>query len=971
MRRATWGDTLHTDVPPGDLAPFVGRADLLAAIEARLAAGGSILLTGPAGIGKTALLDAVAAAASARGERVLRVFPAHADRDLPFAALADLLRQIPPATVAILPPGQRAAVEAVLGQRTGGPRPGREAELARRLAWLALLDRCAAAGPVLLVFDDIQWFDQPSANVVGYAHRRLARPGTGTVRAVAALPSPDAERDPLDVTATAARLCPSPVVDVTVPPLTAGDLADLLDAYGVPYRTGCALHADSGGNPQLALTLREALSDAGDLATPPDRLRALLLHRLGALAADAHHTLLLAAISAANRPDLSVLRAACGRDVDRDLRAAETAGLITMDGPVVRFTPTALAGLLIEQAGPRRCADARRALAGATVDPAERAWHLASVDTAPDAVAAGALAEAADAARRHDFRGVVARLYLLAADRTPGTDHDTKLDRLVSAAEAAAETGHDELARRAAATVLAADTDAARRVRVRLAVADVAGQALADMDETLTAARAEAGDDPALLAPLKLRLAWQALERGALSRVEREATQAVKYAESAGDTGTMAMAMAVRAWWERTTGDPRYADTLAEALALTDQPPGPPGAPARPARLPHLGPRFLAAQFAFFDDRLDEARTGLLRMLADAQRGSGETVVAVLRALAEVGARAGRCAEALDYARRASRAAGRAGLSPGPCWYTEAVAELAGGSLRRADAHARRGVRASEQEHDNVFLGRNLHALGQARIRAGDLRGGVAALRRLRGIRIGVPGGSPSSVGTGDPSMLRWHGDLAVGLAMLGEHAEAVRTLAAARHGAEALERSPAVPAHLDRAAAVVWAQAGDADRAVSLAASAAHRFADLGQPIEQGHALLVLGQAERRRRRYAAARTATRSALALFLEVGAAPWARQAGRALAPDGPGSDPERHRGADPAQRLNPAQQVHPAAALTSTEARIAALVQEGASNRDIAARLYLSVKTVEATLTRVYRKLGVRSRTQLTSLLNRT
>jgi hypothetical protein len=110
-------------------------------------------------------------------------------------------------------------------------------------------------------------------------------------------------------------------------------------------------------------------------------------------------------------------------------------------------------------------------------------------------------------------------------------------------------------------------------------------------------------------------------------------------------------------------------------------------------------------------------------MLALVERGEGEELVGVLRSLAEVSANAGRCRDALDFAGRAIRVAQEAGLSPGPVWYTGAVAELAGGTLARAAAYAERGCRASEQEHDSIHLGRNLHALGQVLLRSGDAPG--------------------------------------------------------------------------------------------------------------------------------------------------------------------------------------------------------------------------------------------------------
>jgi DNA-binding CsgD family transcriptional regulator len=156
------------------------------------------------------------------------------------------------------------------------------------------------------------------------------------------------------------------------------------------------------------------------------------------------------------------------------------------------------------------------------------------------------------------------------------------------------------------------------------------------------------------------------------------------------------------------------------------------------------------------------------------------------------------------------------------------------------------------------------------------------------------------------------------------------------------------VLAGLDRAAALVLAERGDPAAAARLARSAARRLGELGQPIEQGHTLLVLGQAERRRRRFAAARTAIAEALDIFVRVGAKPWLEQAATVLSRVEGGSDQD--------------------SVLTAAEARIAALVRQGASNREIATQIFVSVKTVEATLTRIYRKLGVRSRTQLSSRL---
>jgi DNA-binding NarL/FixJ family response regulator len=908
-----------------DATAVVGRVPLLAAVEARLAAGGGVALHGPGGIGKTALLDAVAAAAFARGELVVRLRPAQTEQKLPYAGVADLVGQLPAEAAAGLPPAQRVAFAAL---RQGLPPRAGTPALARRLVLPLLLAQCARRRPVLLVVDDAQWLDTESAELVGFAMRR--RPGP-RVRVVAAQrwPDPAGRR-------RAARLCPAPVSELEVPPLAADDLTALLEARGLPCRTASRLHEASGGNPFLALALGGAVAPgpAWRPAPLPEPARALLRDRIHALPGDVSCTLLYAAL--ATEPTLTALIRAGREDAGRDLRLAEAAGVVALAGEALRFTPPALAAVLAEDADAAGRAAVHGALAAAAVDETDAVRHRALRSGRPDAQVARSLAAAAEHATATATGRVAAELYLLAADRCPVALAADRLDWLVAAAGTAATSGAPELAGRAAEAVLAADSPAGHRVRARLVLLDLAGQAITDMGEMFAAALIEAADDPTLLAPVRLRLTWAAMIRGDIDAAAAEAGRAAQAARRTGDPTTEAMALSALCQIQRLRGEPRWTDTLRAALAL----------PA--AQLPgwlHMGPRYVAARFAMIDDRVDEARAELLKLLAVAEQDrTGEALVEVLRSLSEVATRAGRCRDALRYAHRAVAAAQQAGLSPGPTWYTAAVAELAGGSLAGAAGYARRGVRASEQEGDSIYLRRCLHALGQAELRAGDTRAGVAALRRLRDLEAD---------GAGDPMIVRWHGDLAGGLAALGEHEEAAATLARARAAAHRLGSTPGVNGYLDRATAVVLSESGQADSAVVLSAAAAQHFEQLRQPIEQAHALLVQGGAERRRRRYAAARVAIGAALAIFLQADAKPWTEQTERALA---------RTEGTSSA--LGPS----PDLGLTSTETRIAGLVRDGASNREIATQLYLSVKTVEATLTRVYRKLGVRSRTQLSSRL---
>ncbi|MCU7725043.1 LuxR family transcriptional regulator [Actinoplanes sp. KI2] len=910
-----------------DATALRGRGTLLAAVDARLAAGGGVALHGPAGIGKTAILDAVAAAAAVRGELVLRLRPVRTERSLPYAGIADLVSQLPEDAGQALPPAQRAALAAL---RQGLPPRGGTPALARRLVLPLLLAHCARRRAVLLVLDDAQWLDAESAELIGFAMRR--RPGQ-RVRVIAAQrrPDPAGKR-------RAARLCPAPVLELAVPPLDADDLTALLEARGLPCRTASRMHEASAGNPFLALELGGAVAPgpAWRPAQIPEAARELLRDRLRPLHPGVLTTLLVAAL--ATEPTTTVLLRAGRDDAVRELRLAAAEGVVDVDGDAIRFTPPLLAQVLAEDAtAPERHA-AHAALAAGAVDPTEALRHRALRTGRPDAAVARSLAAAADRRAERGAGRAAAELYLLAADRCPHTLADQRLDWLVAAARAALTGGASALAGRAAEAVIAADAPAAHRVRARLVLIDLAGQGLAEMGETFAAALAEAGDDPALLAPVRLRLTWAAFLTGDPDRAATEAGRTVEAARRAGDPTTEAMGLSLIAQVQRLRGEARWADTLAQALDL----------PATPAPdWLHYGPRYMAARFAMVDDRLDEARGELLKLLVVAEHDRiGEARVEVLRSLSEVATRAGRCRDALQYAHRAVEAAQHAGLSPGPTWYTAAVAELAGGSLAAAAGFARRGVRASEQEGDSLYLRRNLHALGQAELRAGDARAGVAALRRLRDLE--------AESGGADPMIVRWHGDLAGGLAALGEHAEAAATLAGARAAAHRLGNTPGTVGYLDRATAVVLSESGQADSAVVLSAAAALHFEQLHQPLEQAYALLVQGGAERRRRRYAAARMAIGAALAIFLAADAKPWAEQTERALARTEGNAAP----GLVPPADLG----------LTSTELRIAGLVRDGASNREIATQLYLSVKTVEATLTRVYRKLGVRSRTQLSSRL---
>ncbi|MFW6692890.1 AAA family ATPase [Streptomyces sp. MAR4 CNX-425] len=926
--------------------PLVGRDDVRAAVGARLTAHENVVLTGPSGIGKTAILDAVCDTAAARGELVLRVAGTESERSIPYSGIAELLEQLPPAAFAGLPESHLAPLDAV--RRGEPPRGGTgQSRHALLLALRRLLAGHAARQVTLLCVDNAQWLDPPSIDALCYVARRF---GGLPVRAAVAGTCPDGD-------APDASHCPwlpaEAATEIPVPPLGPDGIAELLDPHGLPARVASALHADSRGNPRLALALAGAYrAQRTRVGTPvplTGSLRTWLGERFAALPGRVRQTLLVAAL--ADRPTVELLRRTRGAEADRDLRIAASAGLLVADGSAVCFTPPAVRSVIAESYDATRRAAVHVRLAAVVTDSAERVWHSALVSTEPDAEAARALVAAARTAACRGPRGLAAELYLLAAHRAPAELNAERVDWLVAAAETGAAAMRPEIVHRAADEVLAAaESVPAQRVRARMAVIDLSGQAFSVMDEVFVAALVDAEHAPELEAALRLRLSWAALIHGDLPRCAQEADLAVRLAADVGDAATESMALANRATVARATGARDFRDPLRRALAIPHE---------VPDGWLHLSARFLAARFAVFDDQLKPARDEYLRMLAMIERGTGEEVVEVLRGLSEISARLGRCREALDFAGRAIRIAEDAGLSPGPCWHSRAVAELAGGTIERAAAFARRGIQASEQEDDGIYLCRHLHVLAQTELRTGDARGAVATLRRLAELE--------RRQGVAAPLLLRWHADLATALAATGELTEADAVIASTRGMLEAEESGAGVAAQLDRAEALVLAARGRADTGIELLGGAERRFRALGQPLELGHCHLVRGRLERRRRRHGAARAAVLAALRVFTSHEAAPWIRQAGRGTALVDAGGP---HDG--PATGSGPASgRARGLAMLTAAERRIARLVGDGASNQEAAAQVALSVKTVEASLTRIYRKLGVRSRTQLSSLLLQT
>ncbi|MER6524275.1 AAA family ATPase [Streptomyces sp. NPDC001508] len=921
-----------------------GRDEPLAAARGQLTSGGSVLLHGPAGIGKSTVLRALATEYAAAARTVLRCSATESESHLPFLALADLFGLVLDQVSGRLPAAQRTALESALTGRAESSlqRDG----LALRLAVLSALRALAAEGSVLIVADDLQWLDPASAELLGFAARRL---GGTPVQLLCALRTEGQEYDRY------LRVSPPDTVAVRLGPLSRTQVATLLDHRGhrLSRSTVREIHRTSGGNPLFALELGRALAESptpprpGEPLPVPTSLRALVLSRLDMLSVEARRTLLVA--SAGARPTPALLLAAGRDNAEAECAQAAELGLLATDldgpaGPAIRFAhPLISAALYAEAPGAERRA-AHAALSTAACDPIERARHLALATTGTDPEVAGRLAEAAAQARDRGAPSVAAQLGLLAARHSPADTVPGPEERRLQAAEDAITAGEFDLARDIAHEVLNRTTVPADRVRAWIIVIDTAGHTMSEVDSVFPQALADAGDDPRLLALVHYQLAWRGvIVQGDFTEAREAAAHAAELAARGGDRRTELLSLAFQAQTETLMGHPNAPATIKRALKEPQDP---------AVACHHNGAGSTRFRWLVMGDQLTEARATVTALLREVRRrGSVESEVHFLRGLAETELRSGHCGRALDLAREGLRLARDSGIGETASAMLTSLAEASGGDVDRALALAREAVQHAQEDGDQMYLSRALGALGYAQLVAGDPAASVRSLRRVRELELGL--------GITDPARGRWHGDLAEALVRIGEPDEAQDVIAVTREHALRLGRE-SVLAVLDRAEALVRAARGEREAALSQLTSAQDRLAKLGYGLEEARAAFALAALRTRRPdpdtpeaargRAAAYDEATR----LFRRCRALPWLRRVDEALTAPDP-QPPVAPAGPDGLEGLAP------------TERQVAALVMEGATNREIAARLFVSVKTVEATLTRVYRKLGIRSRVDIVRL----
>ncbi|MFJ6700373.1 AAA family ATPase [Streptomyces sp. NPDC091272] len=912
---ATWRELVH-------------RAAGLLARHRRLS------VTGSWGSGKTTLLDALARAAAAEGGRCLRVRARPEDSRLAYGAVAQLLRSgpasDPDSPVAQPPDGLRP-------QDLSGPAPA-GSPLAVRSAVAELV---GDGVPTLLLVDGAEWVDPESADALSYVLRTAA--GLTVVASERTTAYPHA----------ADRLLGGHAPVLAVRPLTPTDTAALLSRSALPARWAGPVHRYCGGHRALLTAYLDAAAADPPPGHGPPRWPAEVQDRahawLRTVPEAVRATVRAAALS--RHLDLTVLRNAGHPDAEDHLEKALAAGLLTsrnQPGSAPRhpgdlaFAAGAVAAAAAATGSAALRAALHHALADAVPDPVQRALHRALAQGTADRAVAEDTADAAAVARQDGDRHLAAELMLLAANLTPADRPRLRLDRLARGAHDAAAAGRVDLAQQAADAVAAGRGSAAQRVGALLAVVDAHGQDLAGLESRLAEARRLADDDPGLLASVALRAAIRAnLGEGGAAEALQHAGSAALLAGQADDAPLRAAALTMRARTERLTGAHELAGrTLREAVAL--------GVPPESSGIRN-SPEYLTARHALFDDRVGPARAQFMALLPLAQKaGEAEDLVDLWRSLAEADTRLGSCGAAIDWSDRALELTASAGLSPGPAWYTAALVHSHGGSFARAARHAEQAVRTSREERDSIHTARGLWVLGSVRLHTGDAQGAADALAEVAVLEGGADGT--------DPGILRWQSDAVEAFAAARRLDDAHALLDTLHAVVGTHGRHAGLRAALTRARAVCLRAEGSADEAAELLEDSARLFGALGMPVEEGRSCLALGRLERGRRRQAAARAAWQRAEAVFRAAEAAPWLALTTAAV------------------ERLAGHQQTAPPtgpAGLSASEHTLAALVRDGASNREAAARMFLSVKTVESMLSRIYRKTGVHTRTQLLNRLDRT
>ena len=911
---------------------LLGRDPEIATIAALLDAEGqqpaAVVFSGDAGIGKSSVVQAGIDMAAARGLTTLVARPSEMQAGAPFAVVTDLTAGLD-AAIHQLPPPQRHALR-VATLRDAALSPGLQPHVVA-VALRNLLLALGSNGPLCVVLDDAHWIDEASLGVLSYAAGRL----TDTpIRWFVAGRSEGAIDDLL----LRRTVPPERLVTHVLGPLSPGAIQAMIRrrlGVRLPHHLMTRIADVANGNPFFAQELTRAVLRDGDLAPGrplpvPAGPTELVSARVRSLDDRARDSLLL--LAAMDSPSVDVVHAVGGADAVAALDAAESAGLIVRAVGQVRFEhPLVAAAAYADADAPARRV-AHRQLAAVATDVETRARHLARAATDPEERLAVAIQAAADAADARGARGSAAELAELACNLTPPSQPDALAERRLALARRLLELGDLGRAGAAAAKVIDDGPPGPTRARARLVVAEIGkwSESREVGRSEAFAAREEPDLDAVALAEIDRFLSsCSYTEEESLEHLER----AIARLRGADAPALLAELLSDRAGATFLLGRGADDKAMAEAIELE---------PRVARRKVASSARTTAAVVALFSDELSEARATFEMLAAEAaELGEENSLADLLAHLANVETRAGRWVVAETHARALIELADRMDRM----LQALALARLGGIQALTGPESVARATLAGATEVASEAGWPFALALAHAGVGMLELALGhsPAAVDELRAATALI-----AERGMLDPGVVPIAGDLVEALIEVGELDEAADRIAQLEQQGRRLARPRAIGTAA-RAEALLLAARGEGERAVAAAVRATDTLAGTELPLEHARSLLVAGRVHRRARHKGLAHALLTQSVEAFDRLGARLWAAQARMELSRVG----------------LRPSAPGH----LTDTERRVAELVARGLTNRQVADAAFLTPRSVEGVLRRIYAKLGVSSRAQLAAVIS--
>lgn len=930
----------------GPIGRYAEAAEISALLSTTSEAPTALLITGDAGIGKTVVWRHSVQIAR-RSTRVLVCQPAAAERPLAFSALDDLFAEVVDEVLpALTAPRRRAVAAALLRDVSPGRTSAAFCEASRtpperRVLAQGTLDALrilSRSMPLVVAVDDAQWLDRPSGGVLEFCFRRLKREPVSILLTFRT-------DDPVPLGLDRA-LSPQRLRRVQLGPLSRGAIGQIVRAQlgvALPRYTLTRLYDTCGGNPFYALEAARAL--LGQPRMPrtnepipiPQSLSDLVRHRVRQLAPQARLVGQLVATS--SDPPERLIQAACGdRESWAAIDQAIHAGVIERDGNLLRFTHPLLRSVLYAEMTPEQRRQAHQRLAAKAADIEARAWHLALAADRPSEKTARMLDNAARHAASRGAPEAAATLKEQATRLTPASRSATLNERIAQAADYYFRAGDIARSRELIEYILVDCPIGPPRASLLLRLATIhyrqSGWPLAE--QTFRQAAEQAQHDPSLRAHAEQELAFARLVAGDLPGASHLAKVSLRSATKAANPRLVAHSLARIALFEFLLGSGMRTDLLDRAAALEaaagEEPIG---------RLPMLDPSLVTGLVLKWCDRLGEARLRLANSYRHAlDCGDEASLPFLLYHFSQLECWAGNWEVAEEYALEACRVADEShqpAMRPATL-YSLALVRAHRGEVQEAHELASEALTLCDRTRNVPLAAQATAVLAFVALSLDNYQATHSHLGHLAD--------TAAAVGLREPSVVKFLPDEIEALAGLGE----LRTARSLASQLEARGRSlgrPWAQATGARCHALLAAVDGDLRGAQAACQQALSHHERLPMPFELARTLLVQGTIERRARRRQAARDSLDRALTIFDQLGSPLWAAKARRELS------------------KITTRPSVH---RLTETENRVATLVTQGLTNREIASAMFVTENTVQTHVRHIFQKFGVRSRTELAAQL---